>query len=231
MIHATKNLLRATALVATVLGAACSAPVNGPEVGFADGARNHPILVEPSYQSIKLFYSPADRGLTPVDAARLENFVDDYRAHGNGSIAISAPAGVNASLPLNYLTQRINEMGVSRDKIMVSSHDTPTGDLRIEINFVSYLARTDECGDWSEDVSKVFNNSTAANFGCSVQQNIAAMVADPRDLMGPREMDMGNAARRATVIGKYQQGLVTQAEKRSSEMPNEQSGYSSTVGQ
>ena len=45
------------------------------------------------------------------------------------------------------------------------------------------------------------------------------MVADPRDLMGPRPMDDGDAARRATVIGNYEQGEITQADKHTTDQP------------
>jgi pilus assembly protein CpaD len=51
------------------------------------------------------------------------------------------------------------------------------------------------------------------NFGCANQHNLAAMIADPRDLIQPREMGDGNAARRTAVIGHYERGEVTSATK------------------
>ena len=51
----------------------------------------------------------------------------------------------------------------------------------------TYTASTETCGDWSENEAFTADNLTPKNFGCSVQHNIAAMVADPRDLLGPRE--------------------------------------------
>ena len=52
------------------------------------------------------------------------------------------------------------------------------------------------------------------------------MVADPRDLLGPRRFDPADANRAATVIGKYQQGQPTAAEKTEA-----QSGAVSDVSQ
>jgi pilus assembly protein CpaD len=63
------------------------------------------------------------------------------------------------------------------------------------------------------------------DFGCSVQQNIAAMVADPKDLVAPREMGPGDAVRRATLVKQYETGAVTAAAK-----SQDQSGAVSTVG-
>jgi pilus assembly protein CpaD len=194
-----------------------------------DGAFNHPITVEPSYQSLKLYYSPADSGIQPNDQARFKAFITDYQAHGNGSIAVSAPSGMNSQAMIGFFAQRINDMGVSKDHILVATHDAPDGDMRVEINYVSYQAHTDKCGDWSQDLAYTDDNDTPKNFGCSVQQNIAAQVADPRDLIQPRDMDASNSARRATVINNYEQGKITSATKNKADMGNEQSGTSSDV--
>ena len=74
-------------------------------------------------------------------------------------------------------------------------------------------ASTEACGDWSEDLAFTVENQTPKNFGCAVQHNIAAMVADPRDLLGPRADRTGDATRRATVIGNYEKGKPTAANK------------------
>jgi pilus assembly protein CpaD len=39
------------------------------------------------------------------------------------------------------------------------------------------------CPDWSGQLGGTLNNSNAANFGCAVNSNIAAMVADPEHLL------------------------------------------------
>jgi pilus assembly protein CpaD len=63
------------------------------------------------------------------------------------------------------------------------------------------------------------------DFGCSVQHNIAAMTADPRDLVAPRGMDAGDATRRETVVGTYEKAQSTASAKSSS-----QSATLSSVG-
>jgi pilus assembly protein CpaD len=149
----------------------------------------------------------------PASAAKLESFVADYRLHGNGKIAISVPNGPGMQQTVTTLANRINEMGVGRDRILVASRDAAAGDSNVELNYISYQARTAACGDWSEDLAFTAANTTASNFGCANQHNIAAMVADPRDLLGPRSVDGGDAARRQAVIGNYEAGKVTGAEK------------------
>jgi len=220
------RLLAAAALIA--LGSCTTTPDKNPGMVLPDGAANHPITVEPSYRSLKLDWVPQAGGLAPAEQVQFDAFVSDYIAHGNGSIAISAPAVMGGQEASGWFAARINAMGVSRNKILLASHDAAGGAMQVEVNYVSYQAHTDKCGDWSDDLAFTLDNSTPKNFGCAVQQNIAAEIADPRDLLGPREMGPDDAARRATVIGNYEQGKITGADKRKTDVGNEQSGASST---
>src|SRR6185503_8227213 len=198
-----RTALRLFALCFAALGSCTATPDSSPGMQMADGAVNHPITVEPNYRSLKLAWSPAE-GLAPADAARFDAFVADYRDHGNGSIAISAPATPAAQGAVQFFAGHINAAGISRNKILVATHDVVDGDMRVEVNFLSYTASTDKCGDWSDNLAFTMDNSTPKNFGCSVQQNIAAMVSDPRDLLGPRPMGPDDGARRTTVMGNYE---------------------------
>jgi pilus assembly protein CpaD len=204
----TQNLLRGFCLVALMATGSCTSPFNDANPTFDDPAVNHPIMVEPAYRSLKLNYSAGT--LDAAEAAQLDVFVAGYRQHGTGKISISVPNGAGMQQAVTTLADRINEMGVSRDHIMVASHDGPGG---MEINYISYQANTTACGDWSENLSYTADNKAAANFGCASQQNLAAMVADPRDLLGPRPMDGADAVRRQTVIGNYETGKVSGADK------------------
>jgi pilus assembly protein CpaD len=220
-----QTALRTFVAAALLALSSCAAtPDTTPNMMMPDGAANHPIMVEPSYRALKLGWSP--QGIAPAEEIQLGAFVSDYLAHGNGAIAVSAPSIMGGQNAAAWFAARINTMGVSREKILIASHDGP--DMQVEINYVSYQARTDKCGDWSEDLAFTLDNSTPKNFGCAVQQNIAAEIADPRDLLGPRPMGPDDAGRRAAVIGNYEQGKITAAEKRKNDLPNEQSGASST---
>jgi pilus assembly protein CpaD len=221
-------LLRGLCLACVLMAGSCAAPTNDGNGLKEDGAANHPISVEPSYESLKLSYSG---GLSSADQAKFDAFVADYQGHGNGSIAVSAPAGNMSPAMIAFFAQHINDLGVSKDHILVATHDSPTGDMRVEINYVSYQAHTDKCGDWSQDLANTEDNDTPKNFGCAVQQNIAAQIADPRDLLHPRDMQDASAVRRDTVIGNYEAGKITSSDKRSGALANEQNAASSQIGQ
>ena len=220
-----KDSLRVAVLAATMLAGSCT---NEEARLSVDGAENHPIVIAPSNQSLRLPFSAPEAGLLPEDAARLEAFVDAYMHQGNGAISVSAPQGPDANAALSYFGERLVQMGVPRSRILVGTRDVAGEDRRVEIAFVGYSAHTDACGDWSADLAETHANDTAPNFGCSVQQNIAAMVANPRDVLGPEDMGSSDATRRSDVMGKYEKGVLTQADKAKTDKGNEQSGAASS---
>jgi pilus assembly protein CpaD len=218
------NSLRVAMLSAVLLAGSCASDGGFPS---PDGATNHPIVVEPTSNSLRLPFSAPEAGLMPEDSARFEAFVDSYERGGSGAISISAPSGPDSSAAISYFGERLAAMGVPRSRILVGTHEASNGDTRVELDFFGYSAHTDPCGDWSQDLAETNANTTSPNFGCSVQQNIAANVADPRDLIEPRPMTEADSVRRDDVLGKYEHGKITQADKHKSDAADEQSGRES----
>lgn len=216
-----KNLMRAASVFAVMLAGSCAAPENRTS-DIYDPEINHPISVAPTAQSLKVYFSPAAAGLMPDDEAHFTSFVEDYMSHGNGSISVSVPDGPGSSAAIHYFGDRIAEMGVVPSHILVGTHDA-NGDGRVELGYITYVAHSDECGEWS-DVSDTASNLPTKNFGCATQHNIAAMVADPRDLEQSRSLGPADASRRTDVTNKYEQGKITSADKRKGDLQNEQSG-------
>ena len=65
------------------------------------------------------------------------------------------------------------------------------------------MAQTAECGDWTANVARTEDNLPMPNFGCAHQQNIAAVIANPNDVLTPRAETPPDAARRQQVITDY----------------------------
>jgi pilus assembly protein CpaD len=221
-------LLRAAAVGAILMAGSCSVMNDGATIS-EDGARNHPITVEPSYRDLKVQFGAGADGMSSEDAAKFDSFLTDYRLHGNGSLGISVPSGASSRTAITYFGERAAASGISRDKILVSTHDAANGDRRVDVSYIAYTAHTQSCGDWSENESFTLDNQTPKNFGCSVQQNIAAMVADPRDLLGPGGQGPVDTARRAAVLDHYEKGEITQADKHTFDKATEQSAGASAI--
>jgi pilus assembly protein CpaD len=69
-------------------------------------------------------------------------------------------------------------------------------------------------------------NQAYWNLGCSTQQNLAASVANPEDLIQPRPETPPLAGRRQNVIEKYRKG-----ENPSGQYETKQDAQASDVGQ
>jgi pilus assembly protein CpaD len=204
--------LHIASLALVLLAGSCAAPFSDNSAPpFEDGAVNHPITVEPSYRSLKLPFSATDAGLLPSDDEHFADFVAHYLAHGNGSISIAAPRNADGASAIGYFGERLERMGVPRAHIIVGEVSGP--DNRVELGYMTYEANVEPCGDWSKDLGDTSENGTAPDFGCSVQHNIAAMVANPRDLVEPRREEGSDAARRASVITHYEKGEPTATSK------------------
>ena len=217
----TRNTFRLASVLAVLVAGSCETPPdNQPTPLFADGAANHPITAEPVYRSLKL---PASPVLSNGDATDLAAFVDDYLSRGNGAISVTVPQGPNSSQTITALDERLADLGVPRSRILVGAQEAADG--RVEIGYVSFEAHVEPCGDWSVNAADTSNNLPMPNFGCSVQHNIAAMAADPRDLVQSRGLGSADAVRRMQVLNNYEKAQTTSAQK-----TQDQSAAVSSVG-
>lgn len=72
-------------------------------------------------------------------------------------------------------------------------------------------ARVQQCGEWPKDLARTGQNDQYENFGCAQQNNIAAMVANPQDLIRPRAPTPSDPMRRSKIIDNYRTGTATSA--------------------
>jgi pilus assembly protein CpaD len=225
----SKHVMRLAALSAMLLAGSCAAPVD-EQMRFSTPGSSHPITVAPDYRAVRVAYSGGP--LAPDDSAKLNRVVQDYLARGDGALSVSAPEGPDSSQAIEYFGERLAQMGVPRSRILVGTRPVNDGDRRVEVGFVAYVAHTEPCGNWSKDADESWDNVPMPDFGCANQHNLAAMVADPRDLDQSRRLDDApDAARRAAVIGHYERGEPSQATKKTTDAAVEQSTPGSGIGE
>ena len=222
------HVFRACAGFAALLLAACANPVNGPLDNLPVEAR-FPITVEPHMEALRVAVDPARGGLSPQGNADLERFARDYLDNGSGVISISGSRRTPAAP--GVVAERLAALGVPRERIMLANPDALDAGDEVRVSYIRYQAHVEPCGDWSANLGYTASNRPSANFGCATQHNLAAMVADPRDLLGPGGMGPVDTARRAAVMDHYEKGEITQADKRTNDKAIEQSAGASTVGQ
>ena len=88
-----------------------------------------------------------------------------------------------------------------------------TAERRAVLTYVFYVARSPQCGTWTTDISNNWDNAPSEHFGCAMQRNLGAMVANPRDLIRVQDEQGRWGARSADVVNKYQRGTATASPK------------------
>jgi pilus assembly protein CpaD len=90
----------------------------------------------------------------------------------------------------------------------VTPGDIPAGTVRVIVARSS--ASVPGCPDWSADSETNFNNGTSSNYGCAVNSNFAAMIADPEHLIHGASGDSRTTAMSSTkAIDSYREAPPT----------------------
>jgi len=181
-----------------------------------DYRTRHPITLSEAQHSLDIAVSAGDNRLTVGVADNIKGFAQSYTATSSGVVQIQVPTGSVNSAAASILKRQVRSVlmssGVPSAKIVETPYRAaPSGDAApIRLSYIAVTAMTGQCGQWPEDLSdNTYSNKNWYNFGCASQNNLAAQVANPMDLVGPRGMSPIDAERRSVVIGNYRAGKTT----------------------
>lgn len=186
----------------------------------------YPIKVEQGVARLDIGVSGHDSRLSGHDEVRVAEFVREYRAQGSGPFVVARPVGGGRDIPSAGKVARIQKVlhraGLPGDAVNYRIYKPRKGEpgSSVILTYSRFQATSPECGDWSTNSAIAYNNRQFGNFGCATQKNLAAMVANPRDLVTPRTMDPADAARRDIVIEAYRKGDSTSSERAAQESGN-----------
>ncbi len=212
--------MRASTLACAVLAlAALQGCAKDPRTTGAipdDYRTRHPITLSEAQHSLDVPVSAGDNRLTVAMADNIKGFAQSYAATSSSVVQIQVPNGSANSASASILKRQIRSVlassGVPAGKIVETHYAAaPYGDAApIRLAYVAVTAMTGQCGQWPEDLSNnTYSNKNWYNFGCASQNNLAAQIANPMDLTGPRGMSPIDAERRSVVIGNYRAGENT----------------------
>ena len=171
--------------------------------------------------TLNLPLSSRSRQFSDNQVAEIEAFVEEYKRSGQGPLTILRPTGSSnelvAASGAAHIKRMLPRAGLTRDRVITRSYYAGRSDpsAPIRLSYKRYFANTRQCGDWSKNLAKTYDNKVPPNFGCAHYHNLAAMVANPRDLQYPRATTPPDAARRDVVLGKYRKGLATATQRSS----------------
>ncbi|MDO9417858.1 CpaD family pilus assembly protein [Pararhizobium sp.] len=204
----------AAAIALGLVAATLAGCANRPEMTTGslpdDYRTRHPIMIAEAERTIDIPVSSRDRRLTMGMKDAVRGFATEYNHSSSGVVQIIVPQGsINAAAAASAAREiraLLVDKGIPSKRILRASYSAgEAGDAApVRLSFVAISAKTEQCGQWPEDmVSNTMENKNYYNFGCATQSNLAAQIANPMDLVAPRDMSPIDAERRATVIGDY----------------------------
>jgi pilus assembly protein CpaD len=199
--HRTNGLGRSAfaGVIAALLLAGCSHVDLAEDANVETPATRHPIAVVED--RVELGIAAGSPGLSNLEVVR---FARRFQGEAKGPLFITAPAQLErrprAAVRMREIHDILAREGIpgSRVRVRHAGHDGT-----ITLSYRRIAAVGPECGDWSEDASRVRNNPPYANFGCTAQRNLAHMVANPTDLAFPARETPRGSDRRAVPHKAY----------------------------
>jgi pilus assembly protein CpaD len=168
-------------LIATAASAGCSYhPQAGDLKDRGVEAVNVPVVTRADY----VFDAAAPGGsLGPSERARLDAWFHGLDLGYGDSIFVDAPYADTARYDVARVAGNFGMM--LEPGAPVTAGAVPNGMVRVIVS--RSRAEVPGCPNWSVPSQPNYNNRTMSNFGCGVNSNLAAMVANPEDLVHGRE--------------------------------------------
>jgi pilus assembly protein CpaD len=164
----------------------------------------------------QLALAPHAEGLSANQLEAVAAFVARWTANGRADIAIRTPADADpqvAGRMVADLSAALQARGVPARQLRPGPYDAGAPGGPILASFLRHEAMIPNCETGWDNLTSTGSNRPSTHFGCAVTGNLAAMIADPRDLIAPAAGQPADATRRQQVLDRYRVGDVTSSER------------------
>jgi pilus assembly protein CpaD len=171
------NPSRARARFALTLALFAGACGGMPENRSLDSV--HQPVIERSTWALDLAAGPG--GLDYAEQRRLAEWFAGLDLRYGDRVAIDDPAGNIAAR--EAIAALAGRYGVPVGETSPAAADAPVPPRVLRVVVSRSVASVPGCPDWSDKSETNLTNGTHSNFGCAINANLAAMVADPEHLI------------------------------------------------
>jgi pilus assembly protein CpaD len=234
MIHPTeahraevRGLRMAAACAGFLIALGVAAPVSArqPPPPEPVASPPHDVVVTIERRSLAVHFSPGAEAPDPAQITALNVLLATGDLGRGDVVRIERPPGPLAQARADMLSTGLTREGLSTSTVI--SPSTPADELSLRLEHA--VASAPGCPDWSKAPGNDFDNTLHSDFGCTTATDLAAMIADPRDLlvghvMGPAVGDNALAA-----MHKYQTGKSSIGEGSMGSAPGPASSANITV--
>ena len=168
-----RHILLASATLLTAL-AACG-PVN----------RSVNTVKAPTIQSTQIAHDVRFAGydsLAADQAQGLAEWLDSIDVAYGDRISVDDPIAAGAAARRAAIAGVVARFGLMVEDAAPVTAALPAGTARVVVTRTKISVP--DCPDWRRESNPELEASTMSNYGCATVSNIAAMVADPNDLIG-----------------------------------------------
>lgn len=201
------RILASTTILAVGLTLSACNTMTGPHGGVV--SVHQPVVSRTDY----VFDVNADgEGLAYNETARLDAWFQSLELDYGDRISIDDPNPYGGPARRAAVSDLAARYGILlADGAPVTAGQVYPGTMRVVVSRMT--AHVPGCPDWSRESNPDFSNQPMSNFGCGVNSNLAAMVANPEDLIRGQRGDPGGDARTATrAIQAYRNAAPSSAE-------------------
>ncbi len=195
-------------LAAGLAASGCASVSGGADAPMTPLSR-YSLQVEPGLDRIAL--AVHDRGLSSNQHAALRGLAARYGASGAGHVRIESPAGDDpVAVQQAYAVRTfLQGAGIPEDRIQMAAYAAPDPRAPVLAGFETIRASVPDCASEARNMGTRVSNQSSGGFGCAITANMAAQIADPRDILGARPMTPADSGRAAVVFDNYRRGLVS----------------------
>ena len=198
-------------LSATVALAACATTGTTSDPRPLTPLSRYSLRVEPGLDRIAL--AVHEEGLSSSQHAALNELAGRYMASGVGRLRIEGPTGDDPAAARQTWAVRsaLQSAGLPADRIVVASYTAPDPRAPVLAGFETIQAAIPDCAAAGGSMDGRFSNENSRGLGCAINANLAAQIADPRDILGHRPTSPADSGRAAVVFDNYRRGELTAA--------------------
>jgi pilus assembly protein CpaD len=200
----TRSILAVIGLAGAVAGCSTLPPPQQPLRPERTSEMPNAIEVSLTHRTLAVHFDPGDTAPRPKDVAALNVLLATGDVSPGDMVKIERAMGALADVRARGLASALARQGLR--PTLAAPGGAPDGELHLVVEHAT--TSVPDCPNWTEAPGNPLDNRLHSDFGCATALDLAAMVADPRDLVEGRPLApvVGDAA--IFPINRYRTGVA-----------------------
>ncbi len=198
-----------TANIAVMIALSLSVAACGTKSNTGVESSHQPVVSRADY--VLDVAVDSNSGLSAADRQRLSGWFESLQLRYGDRVAVELPGNFGDGAARASVAAIAGQYGLLLDETApLTTGEVQSGAVRVVVSRMK--ATVPGCPNWKSAPLYDFHSKTGSNFGCAVNSNFAAMVADPTDLVSGSASNGGsNASTAGKAIKTYREAPPTGA--------------------